>query len=65
MLRNKSSQRTINPIQTLIAIGIQLTLFGGLALSGIFHTMTIFIVAAIASAAVVVWGALASPERWS
>lgn len=65
MLRNKSSQKTVNPIQTLIAIGIQLALFGGLALSAVFHTMGIFIVAAIASTAVVVWGALASPERWS
>ncbi|HZZ45269.1 MAG TPA: hypothetical protein VFE65_00120 [Pseudonocardia sp.] len=66
MLRNKStSQKTINPTQTLIAIAIQLALFGGLALSAVFHTMVIFVVAAIVSTAVVVWGACASPERWS
>lgn len=65
MLRNKSSQKSINPVQTVIAIAVQLALFGGLVVSGYLHTMTIFVVASIGSAAVVVWGACASPERWS
>lgn len=66
MLRNKSSQKSINRAQTLIAIAIQLALFGGMVLSfAVFHTATIFIAAVVVAIAVVVWGALASPERWS